>query len=147
MSFVSSSVPGTPTGTGIEWIIANLAPGTITTITLVLQVDNGCDCTNRNWVEITSDSAADYGIDGTTGLPETDEDSTPDTNVGYDNDLSGIGINPNDAVDNHNDITLDTPAGTLPDGDYTTYFILALPYWGWSLYLLFGNSKIEKHIG
>lgn len=52
------------------------------------------------------------------------------------------GFNPQNAMN-----TLDTPAGTLPDGDYTTYFILALPYWVWSLYLLFGNSKIEKHIG
>ena len=52
------------------------------------------------------------------------------------------GFNPQNAMN-----TLDTPAGTLPDGDYTTYFILALPYWGWSLYLLFGNSKVKKHIG
>jgi hypothetical protein len=42
---------------------------------------------------------------------------------------------------------LDTPAPTLPNGDYATYLLLALPYWGWSLYLLFGNSKIKKHIG
>ena len=42
---------------------------------------------------------------------------------------------------------LDTPAPTLPNGDYATYLLIALPYWGWSLYLLFGNSKVEKHIG
>ena len=52
------------------------------------------------------------------------------------------GFNPENAIN-----TLNATAGTLPDGDYTTYFILALPYWGWSLYLLFGNSKVKKHIG
>lgn len=52
------------------------------------------------------------------------------------------GFNPQNAMN-----TLDAPVGTLPDGDYTTYIILALPYWGWSLYLLFGNSKVKKHIG
>ena len=52
------------------------------------------------------------------------------------------GFNPQNAIN-----TLDAPVGTLPDGDYTTYIILALPYWGWSLYLLFGNSKVKKHIG
>ena len=39
------------------------------------------------------------------------------------------------------------PAGTLPNGDYITYLVLALPYLAWSLYLLFGNSKVKKHIG
>ncbi len=52
------------------------------------------------------------------------------------------GFNPQNAIN-----MLDTPAGTLPNGDYITYLLLALPYYGWSLYLLFGNSKIEKHIG
>ena len=52
------------------------------------------------------------------------------------------GFNPQNAIN-----TLDAPVGTLPDGDYTTYIILALPYWAWSLYLLFGNSKVKKHIG
>ena len=52
------------------------------------------------------------------------------------------GFNPQNAIN-----VLDTPAPTLPNGDYATYLLLALPYWGWSLYLLFGNSKVEKHIG
>ena len=52
------------------------------------------------------------------------------------------GFNPQNAIN-----MLDTPAPTLPNGDYATYLLLALPYWGWSLYLLFGNSKVEKHIG
>ena len=42
---------------------------------------------------------------------------------------------------------LDTPAPTLPNGDYITYLVLAIPSLIWSLYLLFGNSKVKKHIG
>ena len=42
---------------------------------------------------------------------------------------------------------LDEPAGTLPNGDYTTYLVLFIPSLVWSLYLLFGNSKVKKHIG
>ena len=42
---------------------------------------------------------------------------------------------------------LDTPAPTLPNGDYITYLVLAIPSLVWSLYLLFGNSKVKKHIG
>jgi len=38
-------------------------------------------------------------------------------------------------------------APTLPNGDYITYLVLAIPSLIWSLYLLFGNSKVEKHIG
>ena len=42
---------------------------------------------------------------------------------------------------------LDEPAGTLPNGDYITYLVLFIPSLVWSLYLLFGNSKVKKHIG
>ena len=42
---------------------------------------------------------------------------------------------------------IDEPAGTLPNGDYITYLVLAIPSLVWSLYLLFGNSKVKKHIG
>jgi hypothetical protein len=42
---------------------------------------------------------------------------------------------------------LNESAGTLPNGDYITYLVLTLPYLAWSLYLLFGNSKVKKHIG
>ena len=52
------------------------------------------------------------------------------------------GFNPNNGM-----AQLNESAGTLPNGDYITYLVLALPYIGWSLYLIFGNSKIEKHIG
>jgi hypothetical protein len=46
-----------------------------------------------------------------------DEDSVPDTNTGSDSG-AGSGTAPNDAVVNHNDITLDTPAGDEDDNDY-----------------------------
>ncbi len=32
-------------------------------------------------------------------------------------------------------------------GDWSVYVILSIPYLAWSLYLLFGNSKVKKHIG
>ena len=52
------------------------------------------------------------------------------------------GLNPNQSLN-----VLDTPAPTLPNGDYITYLVLAIPSLIWSLYLLFGNSKVKKHIG
>ena len=52
------------------------------------------------------------------------------------------GFNPNNVT-----AQLNESAGTLPNGDYITYLVLTLPYLAWSLYLLFGNSKVKKHIG
>ena len=52
------------------------------------------------------------------------------------------GVNPNNGMNQLNE-----SAGTLPNGDYITYLVLAIPSLIWSLYLLFGNSKVEKHIG
>ena len=52
------------------------------------------------------------------------------------------GLNPNQSLN-----LLDEPAGTLPNGDYITFIVLAIPSLIWSLYLLFGNSKVKKHIG
>ena len=52
------------------------------------------------------------------------------------------GFNPTQSMN-----LLDEPAGTLPNGDYITYLVLVIPSLVWSLYLLFGNSKVKKHIG
>ena len=52
------------------------------------------------------------------------------------------GFNPNKGMNQLNE-----SAGTLPNGDYTTYVVLFIPSLIWSLYLLFGNSKVKKHIG
>ena len=52
------------------------------------------------------------------------------------------GLNPNQSLN-----LLDEPAPTLPNGDYITFIVLAIPSLIWSLYLLFGNSKVKKHIG
>ena len=52
------------------------------------------------------------------------------------------GFNPNNGMEQLNE-----SAGTLPNGDYTTYLVLFIPSLVWSLYLLFGNSKVKKHIG
>ena len=52
------------------------------------------------------------------------------------------GFNPNNGM-----AQLNESAGTLPNGDYITYIVLFIPSLIWSLYLLFGNSKVKKHIG
>ena len=52
------------------------------------------------------------------------------------------GLNPNQSLN-----LLDEPAPTLPNGDYITFIVFAIPGLIWSLYLLFGNSKVKKHIG
>ena len=52
------------------------------------------------------------------------------------------GFNPNNGM-----AQLNESAGTLPNGDYITYLVLAIPSLIWSLYLLFGNSKVKNHIG
>ena len=52
------------------------------------------------------------------------------------------GLNPNQPLN-----LLDEPAATLPNGDYITFIVFAIPGVIWSLYLLFGNSKVKKHIG
>ena len=112
MSFVSASNGGTAAGQTVTWSgLANLAPGAQTTLNLVLRVDDALQRQYRNWAEISDDSSEDYGFG------ETDEDSTPDTNTGDDN-AQGFGNAPNDAVDNHNDITLDDPAGDEDDNDF-----------------------------
>ena len=52
------------------------------------------------------------------------------------------GFNPNNGMARFNE-----SAPTLPNGDYITYIVLFMPSLIWSLYLLFGNSKVKKHIG
>ena len=52
------------------------------------------------------------------------------------------GFNPNQAGNQFMDNQVE-----LSTGDSTIYIVLILPYLAWSLYLLFGNSKVKKHIG
>lgn len=52
------------------------------------------------------------------------------------------GFNPNNGM-----AQLNESAPTLPNGDYITYVVLLIPSLIWSLYLLFGNSTVKKHIG
>ena len=52
------------------------------------------------------------------------------------------GFNPNNGMAQFNE-----SAPTLSNGDYITYVVLFIPSLIWSLYLLFGNSKVKKHIG
>ena len=109
MSVLTTSDNGTVNGNTITWNISNLAPGAIMTLNLILRVDDASQGDYRNWAEIASDSSSDFGT--------TDEDSTPDSNTGDDN-APGLGTDPNDAFDNHNDISLDEPANDEDDSDF-----------------------------
>ena len=92
MSFVSASDGGSESGGVVTWSdLANLNAGATKVIALVLRVEDAAQGDYRNWAEISEDSADDYGV--------TDEDSTPDSNVGTD-DEAGFGDDPNDLFDN-----------------------------------------------
>ncbi len=109
MSLMTTSDNGVASGSIVTWTLPSLDPGETKIINIFLQVDNAISSDFRNWAEISSDSASDYGT--------TDEDSTPDSNIGND-DAAGFGTDPNDPYTNHNDITLDEPAGDEDDNDY-----------------------------
>jgi len=112
MSYVSSSpaADGPPAAgaTGLlTWTFpasSELAAGAQQTIQLTLKIDDHTQAPFRNWAEIETDSG-------------TDEDSDPGDNNGNDSG-SGTGGNGSDPVDNHNDITIDEPAGDEDDSDY-----------------------------
>ena len=115
MSYDSSSPTGSHAAGIVTWANrSSLAPGAEATFTLTTAADNLSSQPFRNWAEISADGADGYDL---TGLDVEDEDSVPDTNTGSDSG-AGSGTAPNDAVVNHNDITLDTPAGDEDDNDY-----------------------------
>ena len=52
------------------------------------------------------------------------------------------GFNPKNSAE-----MFEIPQPVIEPSEYITYLVLAIPYLIWSLYLLFGNSKVKKHIG
>jgi uncharacterized membrane protein YhaH (DUF805 family) len=52
------------------------------------------------------------------------------------------GFNPKNSAE-----MFEIPQPVIEPSEYTIYLVLAIPYLIWSLYLLFGNSKVKKHIG
>jgi len=110
MSLIAASDGGSSVGSTVIWSnLPNIEPGATSTLTLTLRVEDASLGDYRNWAEISSDSAEDYGVE--------DEDSTPDNDTGDDNE-AGFGQIPNDLVDNHNDITLDNPSDDEDDNDF-----------------------------
>ena len=98
MSFVAASDGGSASGSTVTWSnLANIDAGASKTLTITLRMDDATIGEYINRAEISNDSASDFGV--------TDEDSTPDSNVN------------NDPVVNHNDPTLDDPAGDEDDND------------------------------
>ena len=115
MSYVSSSPLGSHAAGIVTWTnLANLKPGSTTTLTVTTKADDLSKRPFRNWAEISADGADAYDLPG---LNVEDEDSVPDTNTGSDNG-AGIGTAPNDLVVNHNDISIDQPVGDEDDNDY-----------------------------
>ena len=108
MTFISADNGGTESGGIVTWKFNNLLPDSILNLTLQLRIDDETQSPFRNWAEITDDSSEDYRTN--------DEDSTPD------NDPN------NDQVNNHNDITLDTPGGDEDDSDFEEVEILVPEY-------------------
>jgi len=53
------------------------------------------------------------------------------------------GLNPNSGVN----LDLENPAPIVSPIDSPIYIVCLLVSLVWSFYLLFGNSKVEKHIG
>ncbi len=107
-NWTTTAQPG-DTGEVIFVYQGDLPPGDTSTVEMVLRVDDPSQAEFRDWAEISDDSSEDYNT--------TDEDSTPDGNVGND-DGPGVGQPPNDDVDNHDDISLDEPPGDEDDNDY-----------------------------
>ena len=95
MSYVSASGAGFTCSQALGIVSCNyqasgLAIGATATIDLRLKLDDAAKGPFRNWAEISSDSGDDI-------------DSTPNTNTGKD-DLEGTGVNPDDLVNNTNNI-------------------------------------------
>ncbi|MGB8858143.1 MAG: SdrD B-like domain-containing protein [Ilumatobacteraceae bacterium] len=104
-----------------NWVMPSLAPGATATITIKTTITDINKRPFRNWAEISSDSAADYGT--------TDVDSVPDTITGAD---TGAGTNfgdpPNDlVVDRLNTTDVNTDLGAQTDQDDNDFAQVDVP--------------------
>ena len=104
LAYVASSNGGTHANGLVTWELTGLLPGETVTVTVDVLVTTVGTGKYVNWAEISADSGDDI-------------DSTPDDNTG-----NGF-TEPNDSTDNHNDITLDNPAGDEDDNDFEEIFI------------------------
>ncbi|MDO8365075.1 MAG: SdrD B-like domain-containing protein [Actinomycetota bacterium] len=120
--FVSADHGGLAAGQVVSWDIADMAPGEIVTLVLVVQMDVITLPSYVNFAEIVADGADAYDLDGD---DVEDEDSTPDADITndplIDTDDPNIDVIPGDE-DDHDRAFLD-PAkvrsdnprgGTLP---------------------------------
>ncbi len=99
LTFVSAGQGGIHNNGQINWDLSDLAPGDFIELELTVNVAALGTGKHVNWAEISSDSG-------------DDDDSTPDGNT-------GIGFtNPNDLVENHNDMMLDNSPNDEDDNDF-----------------------------
>ncbi len=97
LTYVANSATdgGTLDASGdLVWNLSALAPGQRKSLTFSTTVSEARLAPFRNWAEITTDG----GID---------EDSTPDSNIGAD-DEQGVGATPNDPIVDHNNESFDS---------------------------------------
>jgi len=104
MTFVSANNGGTHNNSVVTWDLSNLAEGEA--IELAVEANVTALGTGKyvNWAEISADSG-------------DDEDSTPDPNTGIDF------TEPNDLVNNHNDMMLDNAPNDEDDNDFEEVFV------------------------
>jgi|GEM_PF-4388321 len=104
LTFTNASNGGTHNNGTVTWELDDLDEGEFIELAVTATVDALGTGKYVNWAEITSDSG-------------DDSDSTPDTNTG-----SGF-IEPNDLVNNHNDMMLDNAPNDEDDNDFEEIFI------------------------
>jgi len=103
----------TPPTTTLTWTLGSLAPGQTTDITINTRISDVRLRPFRNWAEISSDSATNYGA------TISDWDSTPNSNVGLD-DVAGAGTSPDDLVEDVTSLT-NIPDNSVTDEDDNDY--------------------------
>ncbi len=104
MSFVSAGMGGVHNNGLVTWNLSGLNEGDFIELPITLRADEIGTGRFVNWAEISEDSG-------------DDEDSTPDGNTGF-----GF-TQPNDLVDNHNDMMLDNSPIDEDDNDFEEVFV------------------------
>ena len=104
MTFVSAGMGGIHNNGTVTWDLSDLAEGDFIELPVTATVDVLGTGKYINWAEITQDSG-------------DDDDSTPDTNTGF-----GF-TDPNDLVENHNDMMLDNSPNDEDDNDFEEIFV------------------------
>ncbi len=142
LSYASSSLVATVDGQIVTWTIANLRPGDIATITIVVNIDDRTKLSYINLAEIVTDGAHDYDAPGSV---VRDKDSTPDADISNDPlvDTDDVNIDniPGDE-DDHDRAVLDPALVRLPSAP-----ISPLPVTGINVQRIVTDSALVASLG